>query len=133
MIVLLRRMFIDPSTASLRIRCVVILYLSILVLGSIPGARADIGKVASGGVLHSVAYAGLCLLIFGGVVSTRARRFVISVLAIAAMGALDETVQSFFPYRGASVADWLVDCCAALVTATILYLVWPRLTSSRAS
>lgn len=131
MMSLLRQLFVEPAFAAMRIRCVAILYLAILVLGSVPGARADIGQVASGGVLHSVAYGGLCLLIFGGIVSTRKRRAMLAVLAIAAMGALDETVQSFFPYRGAAIGDWLVDCAAAIVTAAILYIFWPRLTSAR--
>lgn len=122
---LLHLLFVAPSLAALRIRCACILYLAILVLGSIPGARADIGHVASGAVLHSIAYAGLCLLVFGGIDASRARRAIGAVLTIAAMGALDETVQSFFPYRGAAVGDWLLDCGAALVTASALYLAWP--------
>ena len=132
MIALLRLLFVDPPLAPMRLRLAAIAYLAILVLGSIPGARADIGHYASGGVLHSVAYAGLTLLIFGGVVSSIAKRALTSVLAIAAMGALDEFVQSFFPYRGAAVGDWLVDCAAALVTAAILYLLWPRRAAARA-
>ncbi len=126
MTALLRLLFVDPPLARMRIRCAAIAYLAILVLGSVPGARADIGHVASGFVLHSVAYAGLTLLIFGGVGGSPARRALLSVLAIAAMGAFDEFVQSFFPYRGAAVGDWLVDCGAALVSAALLYLLWPR-------
>lgn len=127
MTVLLRQLLIDPPLARMRIRLALALYLAILVLGSIPGARADIGHVASGVVLHSVAYAGLSLLIFCGVLAARARRALLTVAAIAGMGAIDEGVQSFFPYRGAAVGDWLVDCSAAAVTATLLYLLWPYL------
>ncbi|MFL6710145.1 MAG: VanZ family protein [Massilia sp.] len=128
MTALLRLLLLDPPLARMRIRLALVLYLAILVIGSIPGARADIGHVASGVVLHSAAYAGLSLLIFGGVLASRSGRAWITVAAIAAMGAIDEGVQSFFPYRGAAVGDWLVDCSAAAVTATILYLLWPRLT-----
>jgi VanZ family protein len=129
MISLLRQLFVDPPLARIRIRCAIVLYAAILVFGSIPGARADIGQVASGVVLHSLAYAGLTLLIFGGVRAHVGRfaRALTAFCAIAAMGALDETVQSFFPYRGASVGDWLVDCSAAFVTASLLYLLWPHL------
>ena len=123
---LLRFLFVAPSLARLRIRLALIAYLAILVLGSIPGARADIGHIASGGVLHSVAYAGLTLLLFGGVDGSVGRRAAISVLSVAAMGAFDEFVQSFFPYRGAAVGDWLIDCTAAVVMATALMLLWPR-------
>lgn len=126
MTALLRLLFVDPGLAPMRLRLAAIAYLAILVLGSIPGARADIGQVASGFVLHSVAYSGLALLIFCGVIGTAGQRALTCIVAIAAMGALDECVQSFFPYRGAAVADWLVDCAAAIVTATVLYLLWPR-------
>ncbi|WP_426195975.1 VanZ family protein [Massilia sp. DWR3-1-1] len=125
---LLRLLLIDPSISHIRIRLACLAYLAILVLGSIPGARAGIGHFASGVVLHSLAYAGLTLLIFCGINGSAARRAVASVLAIAAMGAADEFVQSFFSYRGATVGDWLVDCAAALVSAAVLYLLWPRVT-----
>ncbi len=132
MLALLRLLFIDPPLARLRLRCASVLYIAILVLGSVPGARADIGQVASGWVLHSLAYAGLALLIFGGADARfgRGARALIAFASIAAMGALDETVQSFFPYRGAAVGDWLIDCAAAAVTASLLYLLWPRLARS---
>ena len=42
------------------------------------------------------------------------------------MGAGDELLQSFFPYRGAAVGDWLVDCSAALLTAALLWAVLPK-------
>jgi hypothetical protein len=133
MTALLRLLFIDPALERMRIRVAAIAYLAILVLGSIPGARADIGHVASGPVLHSVAYAGLTLLIFCGAGGSALQRALVSTLSIAAMGAFDEFVQSFFPYRGAAVGDWLVDCAAAIVTATLLYMVWPRVASPGAS
>lgn len=128
MTALLRYLIVDPALARLRLITAALAYLAILVLGSIPGARADIGQFASGLILHSTAYAGLTLLIFGGIggAADRARRALLSVAAIAAMGALDECVQSFFPYRGAAVGDWLVDCGAAVLMATVLYLLWPR-------
>lgn len=125
MTALLRLLFVDPALARMRIRLAAIAYLALLVVGSIPGARADIGHLASGPVLHSVAYAGLTLLIFTGASGSAARRALTSVLAIAAMGAFDEFVQSFFPYRGAAVGDWMVDCVAAVVSAALLCLVWP--------
>ncbi len=42
------------------------------------------------------------------------------------MGAIDESVQSFFPYRGAAVGDWMVDCSAALFVCAFLWMVLPR-------
>lgn len=112
---------------SLRYRTAIVLYLLILILGSLPGARADIGEVASGVLLHSTAYAGLTYLLFSGSNGGRPARAIKAVLTIAAMGALDEYVQSYFPYRHASAGDWMVDCTAAVITSVLLCLMWPHL------
>lgn len=102
------------------------MYLTILVAGSIPGARAEIGHFASGAVLHSTAYAVLAFLWFTGSAGSPATRAAKAVLAVALMGAGDEYVQSFFPYRGSDVRDWMVDCAAAIVTSAVLYAVMPK-------
>lgn len=122
----LTSLLLTSSHARLRYWTAIVLYLLILVLGSIPGARADIGSVASGLVLHSCAYAGLTFLLFTGGSGTLLQRAVKAVLTIAAMGALDEYVQSFFAYRHASVSDWMVDCNAAVLSAALLYGLWSR-------
>ena len=98
----------------------ILMYATIIVAGSIPGARADIGRYATGAVLHSTAYAILAGLWFLGSTGGPATRALKAVLVVALMGAGDEFVQSFFPYRGADVRDWAVDCAAAIVTSTLL-------------
>jgi VanZ family protein len=100
--------------------------------GSIPGVRADMAQVASGFVLHASAYGGLCLLLFTGRAGSRNQRAIWAVLGVMALGAIDEYVQSFFPYRRAALLDWLVDCSAALVAALLLWSCWPRLTALQA-
>lgn len=122
----LHLLVLDPKLNKLRLGIALALYLAILVIGSIPGARHDIGNYASGVVLHSIAYAGLATLWFTGSRGDGAQRALKAVLAVAVMGACDEFVQSFFPYRGAAVSDWLVDCIAAVVAATILWAVLPK-------
>ena len=117
---------LDPRLNKLRHAAAVILFISILIGGSIPGARANIGDYAPGVVLHSSAYAVLAFLWFTGSRGSAASRTLATVLAIAVMGAIDESVQSFFPYRGADVRDWMVDCIAALVVCAILWLVLPK-------
>jgi VanZ family protein len=109
----------------LRYRSAIVLYLLILIIGSLPGARADVGTYASGVVLHSTAYSFLTYLVFSGSPGKRLQRALKAVLTIMVMGALDECVQSFFPYRHASVTDWLVDCSAAIVCSAALALLWP--------
>lgn len=126
MLFLLNQIFLTASHARLRYWSAIVLYLLILLIGSLPGARSDIGQVASGLVLHATAYAGLTLLLFTGGSGSALARAAKSVLTIAAMGALDETVQRFFPYRHGAVSDWLVDCSAALLTAALLWALWTR-------
>jgi VanZ family protein len=125
-LIMLKQIFLTPSYARLRYWTAIVLYLLILIIGSIPGARQDIGEVASGVILHSLAYAGLTFLIFTGGSGTPSQRAGKAVLTIAAMGALDEFVQSFFPYRHGAVSDWMVDCTAAMLTAGFMWILWNR-------
>lgn len=119
-------LFLDPKMRKYRLGLALTLYAAIVVIGSIPGERHAIGAYASGVVLHSLAYAGLATLWFTGSTGDGAQRALKAVSAIALMGAGDEFVQSFFPYRGAAVGDWLVDCVAAVVASTILWALSPK-------
>ncbi|WP_166108193.1 VanZ family protein [Duganella aceris] len=123
---MIKQLLLTSSHSRLRYWTAIVLYLMILVLGSIPGARQDIGNVASGVILHSLAYAGLTFLLFTGGKGSPSQRAGKAVLTIALMGALDEVVQSFFPYRHGAVSDWLVDCNAALLTAGFMWALWNR-------
>ncbi|WGG49342.1 VanZ family protein [Rugamonas sp. DEMB1] len=123
---LLAQLLLTNSHAKLRYWGAMVLYLLILILGSIPGARSDIGNVASGLILHSCAYAGLAFLVFTGGSGTPAWRAGKALLTIMLMGALDEYIQSFFPYRHGAVSDWLVDCNAALLTSLLMWALWSR-------
>jgi len=123
---LLHQILLTSSHASLRYRAAWVLFIAAVVIGSIPGARAEAAQVASGLVLHSFSYAFLTFLLFTGGTGNRAQRAVKSVLTVMVMGAIDELVQSFFPYRHGTVGDWLVDTIAALVTATVFWVLWRR-------
>ena len=126
MFTLLETIFVTTQFQKLRYRCAIALYVLILMLGSVPGARSEAGEYASGLVLHSMAYAVLTFLLFTGSNGTPFQRAVKSVLTVMAMGALDEIVQSFLPYRNGAIFDWLVDCNATLVTSAILWAAWPK-------
>jgi hypothetical protein len=119
-------LLLDPRLNRLRHGAALVMFLAIVVAGSIPGARADIGQFAPGVVLHSCAYSVLALLWFTGSRGNAVSRSLATTLAIAVMGAIDESVQSLFPYRGADVRDWMVDCSAALFVCTVLWMVLPR-------
>jgi len=122
----LSRILLGDAFRALSLRAAIVLYALILIGGSLPGAREDIGQFASGLILHSLAYATLTFLLFAGLRGGETTRAVRSILIIAAMGAFDEFVQSFFPYRTASVTDWLVDIGAGTLAAAGLRTFWPR-------
>lgn len=123
----LLRSFLSPEYRALRYRAAWFCFALIVVVGSIPGARADIGQVASGIVLHATAYAGITFLLLTGSTGSLPARAVKAVLTVAAMGAFDEAVQSFLPYRHGALGDWMVDVTAALVCAAVSCVLLRRL------
>jgi VanZ family protein len=116
----------NPPKRPLYVAVAIVMFLTIITTGNIPGARADIGAYAPGAVLHSIAYAVLAALWFIGSRGSPLARASKAVLAVAVMGASDEFVQSFFPYRGADVRDWAVDVGAAIVASSLLTLLAAR-------
>jgi VanZ family protein len=126
MTAMLSQLLTHPRLRSACLGCAALMYLAIIVTGNIPGARADIGQYAPGVVLHSSAYAVLACLCFLGSSGSRAVRAAKAVLAIALMGAGDEFIQSFFPYRGADVRDWAVDCSSAILVSLLLAILLPK-------
>lgn len=110
----------DPKTRSALRTFVLLVFAGIVVAGSVPGARAEVGAYAPGVVLHSLAYAFLATLWFLASTGTPVQRALKAMLAVAAMGAIDEGVQSFLPYRSGDVRDWMIDVTAATFAATVL-------------
>ena len=118
-----RRIFgllVTPKFQDFCYQSALLIFVLIVVLGSLPGARDDMGHYASGLVLHSLAYSFLGLLVFLGSRGRGSQRALKATLTIAIMGALDEGVQSFFPYRTAAVSDWLVDVAAGSLVSIFL-------------
>ena len=112
--ILLTRFISDKQVEPLMFRCGLALYLAVIILGSIPGARDEIGEVASGFVLHFAAYFCIAFLLAWGATGTAGAKAVKAFCMVAVMGALDECIQSFLPYRHAALADWMIDISAAL-------------------
>ncbi|NNG24410.1 VanZ family protein [Telluria aromaticivorans] len=123
---ILSLLLLDPRLRSARRGLALAVYAAVLIAGSIPGARAEIGEYAPGLVLHGLTYAFLTLLWFLGSAGSGPVRALKAVLAIALMGAGDELVQSFLPYRSGDVRDWMIDVTAALLTSTVLAVVLPQ-------
>lgn len=116
---------VSPLFRRLRYRTALVIYAAIVAMGSIPGARAEIGMLASGIVLHTVAYGMLAYLIFTGGTGTPRARAIKAVLTVAAMGAGDELLQSLLPYRVGSIGDLLVDCNAAIIVSGLCWAFLP--------
>ena len=115
-----------PAYRLLRYRSAWLLFVTILVAGSVPGARAEIGQMASGLVLHAGAYAFITFLLVTGGRGSLEARAIKAVLTVSLMGAVDELVQSFLPYRTGALADWLIDFGSATVTAGVMYALARR-------
>lgn len=124
-------LLLDSRLRPARIRLALLLYAGVIVAGSIPGARAELGEFAPGVVLHGLTYAFLTLLWFLGSAGSGPVRAAKAVLAIALMGAGDELVQSFLPYRTGDLADWTIDVTAALLASTALALIVPPAEAAR--
>jgi VanZ family protein len=122
----LATLVLDQRLRRRRFYSALLMFAAILAMGSIPGARAQIGHVGPGIVLHSIAYASLTLLLYTGMEGGRGRRALQAFLIVAAMGALDEMVQSLLPYRRGTVADWLIDCNASMIMAVLLWRFMPQ-------
>jgi VanZ family protein len=118
-------LFIDQKYQPSRLRAAFCLYALIIVLGSLPHAREAIGQLASGVILHSLAYSFITLLLFSGIRGNLFKKSLWALVTVALMGALDECVQGLFTYRTAAVGDWLVDCAAGLITVLLLFMIWP--------
>ena len=118
-------LFLDSKYQRLRYSAAFIAYAAIVAMGAVPGARAEIGNYASGIVLHSLAYGAITVLLFTGSGGTAPARAFKSVLTVAAMGAVDELLQSFLPYRRGAVSDWVVDCNAAVLVSALLWAFLP--------
>lgn len=112
---------IDPRFSTLRLRAAWSTYFAILIFGAIPGARSEVGEYASGLVLHFFAYGFISFMLFTGMTAQAASRLIRSVLLVAAMGAVDEFMQSFLPYRRGALSDWYVDVSAAVFVSTLLW------------
>jgi VanZ family protein len=122
---------LDERLRARRFQAALAMFTLILIAGSIPGARAEIGHLASGILLHSIAYASLTFLLFTGTSGSRAARALRAVLTVAAMGAADELLQSMLPYRVGALSDWAVDVSASLVCASLLWTLLPAPVASR--
>jgi VanZ family protein len=116
---LLTKFIPEEHVETFLFRSGLMLYLAVIVLGSIPGAREEIGHVASGLVLHFTTYACIAFLLACGAAGNATAKALKAFCMVVAMGALDECIQATLPYRDGAVADWIIDVSAALAVALL--------------
>ena len=76
---ILTTLVLDERLRRRRFYSAFLMFAAILVLGSVPGARAEIGAFGSGIALHGIAYASLTFLLYTGTTGSRHRRAVSAV------------------------------------------------------
>ncbi|KWR90407.1 VanZ family protein [Cupriavidus sp. IDO] len=125
-------MRIDPSRPShkatglvtprgrLYLAAAIAFFLTMLVVGSIPGKAQALNREYGDKLMHLCAYACLAGAIF---LAFSRHRAVITLASVAMLGSLDEIIQGFFPYRSSNLADLLTDLAAALAAIAVLSLV----------
>lgn len=118
-------------------RCLVVafsFFALMVAIGAIPGYAKAASAMVDDKVLHFIAYACLSGLIYGGLAGRLVSRAVRTLLTIALLGGLDETIQIFMPYRSADLTDWKFDMLAALscvVVLTLLHMLSAAMTSEQ--
>ncbi|WP_183012917.1 VanZ family protein [Achromobacter sp. UMC46] len=111
--------FWRPELARVCVPVAGVFFAVLVVVGNLPGLAADMSDAFGDKRLHLVAYSFLTALIY---LSVNRRPALVAMLAATALGALDESIQSFFPYRQAELLDLLADILAAGATVISLHI-----------
>lgn len=89
-------------------------FLLMTGIGAIPGEARHLSDMVDDRVLHFTAYVVLSCLIYGAVAGNTAHRALRTLVLTILLGLLDESIQSFMPYRVADLGDLGYDVLAAL-------------------
>lgn len=111
--------FWRPGMARICLPLAGVFFAVLITVGNLPGLAADMSDAFGDKRLHLLAYAFLTALIY---LSVNRRPALVAMLTITALGALDESIQSFFPYRQAELLDLLADILAAGATVISLHI-----------
>lgn len=105
-------------------------FFLMIVLGSLPGRAEALSSLTHDKLLHFAAYSVISLLLYAGMEGSRLKRAMKTLLSVALLGLLDETIQHFLHYRNSDVRDWLFNMLAAVLNVT-LYTVLPSFMGTR--
>ncbi|MCW0206749.1 hypothetical protein AVE30378_01125 [Achromobacter veterisilvae] len=111
--------FWRPGMARICLPAAGLFFLALVTVGNLPGLASDMSDAFGDKRLHLAAYAFLTGLIY---LSVNRRPGLTALLAVSALGALDESIQSLFPYRQADFLDLLADISAAGATVISLHI-----------
>lgn len=111
--------FFRPATARIFLPVAAIFYLTMIIVGNWPGLAAGLSASVGDKFLHFAAYSFLSFLIY---MSVARRPGLTTLIAIGALGLVDEGIQSLFPYRQADLLDLLTDILAASATVISLHI-----------
>ncbi len=111
--------FFRPGMARLCLPLAGLFFAVLVTVGNLPGLAAEMSDAFGDKRLHLAAYAFLTTLIY---FSVNRRPALTALVAIAMLGALDEAIQSLFPYRQAELLDLLADISAAGATVISLHI-----------
>ena len=111
--------FFRPGMARICLPMAALFFAVLVTVGNLPGLAAEMSDAFGDKRLHLAAYAFLTTLIY---FSVNRRPGLTALLTVAALGALDEAIQSLFPYRQADLLDLLADISAAGATVISLHI-----------
>lgn len=114
-----RAPFWRPGMARICLPMAGVFFAVLITVGNLPGLAAEMSDAFGDKRLHLAAYAFLTSLIY---FSVNRRPALVALLGATALGALDEAIQSFFPYRQADLLDLLADISAAGATVISLHI-----------
>lgn len=100
----------------------IVFFSLMMTIGSLPGEANALSAHFGDKPLHLAAYVIMCVLTHRSIASTRGVRAISSLIFVALLGLLDEAIQSFLPYRNASLLDWCFDMGAALIVTVFFWL-----------
>ncbi|HJV80512.1 VanZ family protein [Noviherbaspirillum sp.] len=125
----LRASLLAPLLASITPRhylFAAVAFFSLMVgIGAIPGQAQALSAMVYDKLLHVIAYAFLTGLVWGAVTSRPLYRAVQTVMIVALLGGVDESIQSLMPYRDANWLDWQFDVLASVsCVVLLLFMHW---------
>ncbi len=108
------------SVRPLWLGALVLFFLAMVIGGAVPGEAEQLSARFGDKLLHVLAYGFMTMLGFAAVNAPPLHRTAITVGGIALLGLADEAIQSFLPYRNASLIDWCFDIGTAATVSLLL-------------